>query len=84
MQNFKVNDPNVWVFEFGLQGDPDGAVPRDKAEQLMSTIIQWAEANNLLVGGGFRAPTELENTPCGEDYPAHLLYPLLPEDDETL
>ena len=79
MPDFDKNNPNVWVFEFGLQDEFPKTVPRSMPEALMQVIIDWAEENDLLVGGGFRLPTELENAPGSPDFPEELLYPLMPE-----
>ena len=44
-----------WEFRFGLCGNEMGQmIPRSKCDELLDVIIEWAEANDLGIGGGFR------------------------------
>lgn len=50
----------VWLFNFALEDEKGKALERDKANDLMDFIIQWAEKNGCQVGGGYRAPKKGE------------------------
>ncbi|VAW72792.1 hypothetical protein MNBD_GAMMA15-736 [hydrothermal vent metagenome] len=44
-----------WHFDFGLcASDPSQPIPESRCDELMDVIIEWAEKNELGVGGGFR------------------------------
>jgi hypothetical protein len=44
-----------WHFDFGLCAtNPTQLIPTSKCEELLDLIIEWAERNNLGIGGGFR------------------------------
>ena len=44
-----------WEFGFGLCGNETGQmIPRSKCEELWDMIIEWAEANNLGIGGSYK------------------------------
>jgi len=48
-----------WHFDFGLYSKiTNQDVPREKCEQLMDMIIDWAEQNEIHIGGGYREFTE--------------------------
>ena len=70
----------VWIFEFGLEAESAGEVSRSKADELMFHIVAWAEKNDVLVGGGYRRPTEIEATPTGPNYPSEGLF-AIPSDE---
>lgn len=60
-----------WEFNFALAPNKQEKVAYIKAEELMDVIIEWAENNDCLVGGGFRnADNDSQPEP----------YPMLPED----
>lgn len=43
-----------WSFHFGLCGNETGQlIPRTKCEELLDLIIEWAESNDLGIGGGY-------------------------------
>ncbi|MCA9358455.1 hypothetical protein KC902_04305 [Candidatus Kaiserbacteria bacterium] len=43
-----------WLFDFVLSSNKLGTqLPDEIAEDLMNTIIEFAEARNLSIGGGF-------------------------------
>jgi hypothetical protein len=50
----------VWLFNFALESEDGKPLGRDKANDLMEYIIQWAEENDCQVGGGYRAPKDGE------------------------
>ena len=51
-----------WHFDFGLCATrPDQTISSAQCEELLSLIIQWAEDNELGVGGGFREYDENGN-----------------------
>jgi hypothetical protein len=52
-----------WVFRFSLEAQDESAVPYSQAEELIDMIIDWVEARNLQIGGGFRPPTQDELNP---------------------
>jgi hypothetical protein len=55
-------EKNEWHFDFGLCATrPDQTVSSAQCEELLSLIVQWAERNNLGVGGGFREYDENGN-----------------------
>lgn len=44
-----------WKFSFGLGvTKPNETISRSKCDELLDLIIEWAEANDLGVGGGYR------------------------------
>ena len=53
---------NEWHFDFGLCATrPDQTVSSAQCEELLNLIVQWAEKNNLGIGGGFREYDENGN-----------------------
>ena len=50
----------VWLFNFALESEDGNKLERNKANDLMDVIIQWAEKNGCQIGGGYRAPTKGE------------------------
>jgi hypothetical protein len=48
-----------WHFQFGLCAQDERLIPQSKCDELLDTIIDWAEANGYGVGGGF-APFDPE------------------------
>jgi len=52
---------NEWHFDFGLCATKSNQlIPISKCEELLDLIIEWAEKNELGVGGGYREFTEDE------------------------
>ena len=52
-----MNEKNIdeWKFSFGLcVTKTNETIPRSKCDELLDLIIQWAETNNLGVGGGYQ------------------------------
>lgn len=48
-------EKNEWHFDFGLCATrPGQTVSSAQCEELLDLIVQWAERNNLGIGGGFR------------------------------
>ncbi len=53
-----------WRFRFGLCATRDGQlISRSKCDELMDVIVNWAEANDLGVGGGYRGFSDEEKKP---------------------
>jgi hypothetical protein len=43
-----------WDFHFGLCGNKASRlIPRSKCDELLDLIIEWAESNDLGIGGGY-------------------------------
>jgi len=56
MNNKKLNE---WHFDFGLYAtNPNQLIPDSKCEELLDLIVEWAEKNELEVGGGYREYTK--------------------------
>ena len=50
-----------WHFDFGLcTTNPNQLISDIKCKELLDVIIEWAEKNNLGIGGGYREFTEEE------------------------
>ena len=50
-----------WHFDFGLYTtNPNQLISDIKCKELLDVIIEWAEKNNLGIGGGYREFTEEE------------------------
>lgn len=52
----------AWVFYFFVESAKNEPVPYELAERFLDDIIATAEARGLQIGGGFRPPTQEENT----------------------
>lgn len=48
----------AWHFSFFLENGEGTAVSEDVAEELLLAIIEWAEARQLQIGGGFSPPRD--------------------------
>ena len=51
-----------WAFRFCLEAEDGSLVPRGQAEELLEVIVEWAEARDLQIGGGYREPLEKDGT----------------------
>ena len=60
MQERKLTE---WHFDFGLCAtSPDQLISDVKCEELLNLIIEWAENNDLGIGGGYREYTEQDSS----------------------
>jgi hypothetical protein len=61
----KKNSEEVWLFKFALESENGEKLERKKTDELMDTIIAWAEKNNCQIGGGYRKPSndEVDDSP---------------------
>jgi hypothetical protein len=51
-----------WAFRFCLEAEDGSPVPREEAEALLDTVIEWVEARGLQIGGGYGEPSEADRT----------------------
>lgn len=83
MPDSDIDEQSVWVFDFALDVALPLSVPYKKAEELMGVITSWAEENGFSVGGGFRELTPDERLLCGPNVPQRLLFPILPDEENS-
>ncbi len=52
---------NEWHFDFGLCAtNPNQLITDSQCEELLDLIVEWAEKNELGIGGGYREYTKDE------------------------
>ena len=49
---------DVWMFSFGLERQDGEPFHFSIPEKLIDLIVEWAEENELQVGGGYHFPRE--------------------------
>ncbi len=55
------NQDVCWIFNFALESTSGVPVARSVPSALLETIVQWAEDNEMQIGGGYRKPSEQES-----------------------
>jgi hypothetical protein len=50
----------VWLFNITLEKEDGSKFDSNYPEELLNIIVNWAEQNQLQIGGGYRAPTHEE------------------------
>jgi hypothetical protein len=53
VNDFYDNNNKEWNFNFGIYANDDSVIDTKKCDELMDSIINWIEKNNMSCGGGF-------------------------------
>ena len=48
----------AWMFRFSLERVDGAPMEIDLPEKLLGAIVEWAEANDCQIGGGYSEPEE--------------------------